>query len=217
MLDKHGQEAKVGDICLEVTGWGSYPGDNGKRIESSLARLFEIPEVSDGSGIIYDYDGTKSSYWWANVDQSTVLNKERLSKELLYAFYHGLHNLEIPKDVQGSVYDALDASDWKKQGITEEYIARLLALDSLVINSLEDVANNFALLQNGPLSSRLATKIRHLAGIKDVPVYNGELGLAWAEDKARFLNLMELFKKWQSFGVLLENCIEVDKELRAKI
>ena len=198
-----GKKTKPGDIILEKTGGGSGKS-SGTR--THFLTIWEMPETWDGSAKYYNYTGSASLYKWGRPHQGYILNPQDLSEELIYAFTHGLHNIEYeyhyPELENGIKFESsyqsalkmLYQSDWEKQNYAKhsvETTSRLVRL-SEKWSDLDDIKADLEEIKDCPhLPMSVVYKVLEVADTPLAPVFNGESGIAAYSDALSFHCLIQ--------------------------
>ena len=137
MEDIIGNKVLEGDVLLEI-GRGS--GFDGEKHFFSL-KLSEMPKSFNGHGYAYSIDETKHLWAWASLDNSYKINFADFPPEFRYSFYHGMSDLNTSLK-KGNQLELISNSNWEDKIITKKVVDHYNKLESIKIDSIEDIQNN---------------------------------------------------------------------------
>lgn len=207
MKDKKGIKLKAGDIMAEITGFGIR---NGKRFSS--VKLWEVPKIRDGRGIMYTVEGKKTNFYWVNASSAERLDLDKLPEGFVFAFKHGLDCIDIEDNLMiFDIHDAIKHSDYKERAITPEIVENMKAISKIKITSFTDIAQKWEsifCINNVPY--QIVNQIMSIAKrVKAVPI-NGEIGMSAIQNELDFMSVYYTLKKWRDSGCLFDKCKDLD-------
>lgn len=176
LKDCYGVELKKGDLLLEYRGLCAFSSQ-----KTLTYMLYELPDPKeyDGHGIIYSLYGEPSEIAWTHLSKAAKVNKKKLDKNILYTFYHGLHDLSssiLFDKNKNNFLEVIENSDIHKYLITEDDTRQIELVRNLEITSIQDVKDNLELLKKHS-TTKTVEKIFDALGIEKPNIVNGELGL----------------------------------------
>lgn len=192
MKDLIGNTVKPGDILLEIGRGGSFGGGTSP---SYSMKLWQKPSSNDGSGYIYDIDGTRSKFWWASVHESIKIDMSTMPDGFEYSFKHGMSNLSSSIK-NGTINELIETSNWNERRIIPSQVDGYLRKKELKLSSIDDIKKNIGILSDNNYTPReVMVQVMRLVGAKEAPVHNGEIGLASMYDHFHYWAIIEQFKK----------------------
>jgi hypothetical protein len=209
MKDKNGIMLKTGDLMAEVVGCSSV-----SRKSFSSVKLWEVPKIRDGRGIEYTSEGKKTHFYWADASEAIKLNHKKLPEGFVFAFRHGLNDIDIEDGLMSlDIHEAIAKSDWKENALTPEIVEEMKVISDIKIISLVDVAEKWdSIFCSARVPHQVVKKIMELVEYKCAVPVNGEIGIAALQNDLAFFDVYKTLKKWKDSGCLLDKCKEIDDE-----
>lgn len=194
MKDMLGNKVKTGDVLLELDrGYGSFFDDSNKYLYH--LKLWQKPSVNDGSGYIYDIDGSKIKYRWASLEKSIKIDMSIMPEGFEYSFKHGMTDIKS-KIKQGTLLELIENSNWKDREVTKEKVERYNFMKSLKINKLDDIIDNIEELKKaGYVPRTILLKVLKYSGITRANAVNGEIGIASIYDHFHYVQAIDVISK----------------------
>jgi len=189
-IDLLGNEIKTGDVMLELgRGGGCYEG---KKYYS--LKLWEMPEIFDGHAYCYSIDGSKHTFAWAHVGNSIKVDMSLMPEGFEYSFKHGMSDFDT-KIESGTLQDLIKNSNWKDNEIKKEQVERFEFMQTLKIETIDDLKDNInELKKGGYVPNEIVSKVLELAGVRRTPIHNGEIGIAGMYDQMNYQAIIEAIK-----------------------
>ena len=162
-------------VYFEKTGYG---------LGNIMITAFVSP-TNDGGGYYYNLEGKKRKFWWCNPEWSEVYDSKDLPKDLLYSFHHGVNNFEVPEDKA----DSWTPEDLIYTKVEREQCTAFCKVKKALPNvkSLDDFWKLYPdIKKSGFISGEIINKLFELVGIERTPVCNGEIGIAFYQDRMIF-------------------------------
>jgi hypothetical protein len=154
-------------VYFEPTGWTA---------KKSILSVFVNPQ-DDGSGYHYSPDGTLHQYWWARPYNARVFEEEEIPEPLRFSIQHGVESVMVPKEKE----DSWTWDDVEYMRIEPEWGEALLEVNKRIddVKTFEEFAELYPLIKKSHVvSHKVMNKLMGLYSQPDVPVRNGEIGIA---------------------------------------
>jgi len=154
-------------VFFEPTGFSGY---------DVILSIFVKPQ-KDGSGYHYSPDGSLHQYWWAIPGQARVFDSKEIPADLWYSIRHGVQKVKVPDDKT----DTWTWDDVIYDKIEKEWIRALKKVDREIDNvqTLEDFKKLYPTIKKSHVySQKVMNKMFQFYGLHDIPVVNGEIGIA---------------------------------------
>ena len=137
-----------------------------------------VDPTDDGHGYWFTAEGKKTKFAWVHPSEATVFDSSELPEDLWYSIQHGVHHLEVDSSKsKGWTWDDLEYTKVSK----EETAAYLEACNKIKeVTTIEDFKALYPIIRKGRrVNHSIMDKLLDLRGISDVPVHNGEIGIAF--------------------------------------
>jgi len=135
--DLLGNEIKAGDILLELGRGGGNMGGG----KFYCMKLWEMPESYDGHAYYYSIDGSRGTFAWAHVGSALKIDMSLMPDGFEYSFKHGMSDFNS-KIEYGTLTELIENSDWKNHEVKKHDVHRFEFMETLEINSIDDIKNN---------------------------------------------------------------------------
>lgn len=166
---------------------------DGKEVDVYVHAYVNPTEEDDGyKGYQFNEDGNKYVFYWAEPDEAKVYDSKDLPKDLLYSFRHGVCDFKVPDD-KGDNWTPEDLIYTK---VDRKRLATLRKVKKALpdVKTLDEFWKLYPLIkQCGYVSIEMVDTLFGLIQLPRTPMYNGELGMAWAQDVANFQFLCNRF------------------------
>lgn len=177
------------EIYIEERGWG---------MGYTSFMLYTVNKsCEEGHGIQYSAIGKPYTFAWCHPSKDNILPDD-LKRKFMYSFKHGSSDIEIKTDLLKNGADLWsilrDESNYEYDWVSRKDTEIQKKIESLEINTKEDVLENKDLLFNNPVSHGVVCKVLAAFGISQTVAYNGEIGIAAMNDFMAFAVIKEQYK-----------------------
>lgn len=165
-----------------------YFEHTGGSLKTASLQVYVDP-TGDGHAYHFGADEQKYLFAWANPKKARVFESDELPKQLWYSIHHGVDNVEVPIDKVAN-YEWSDVS-YRKVSKTriEAYKKVLSKIDD--VQTIEDFKALYPLIKKcGIADNRIMDKLFQFCNTPDVPVYNGEIGIAFFQKQMVYKRLL---------------------------
>jgi len=154
-------------VYFEPTGW------TGAR---SILSVFVNPQ-EDGSGFHFSPDGELHQYKWARPHYARRFHSSVIPEPLWYSIQHGIEKVSVPEEKT----DTWTWNDVEYDRIDPEWVEAMLEVKQRIddVKTPEEFAELYPLIKKSHvISHKVMDKLFSFYGLPDVPVHNGEIGIA---------------------------------------
>jgi len=190
-IDLLGNKVKTGDVLIELGRGGGW---NGEQRYYSL-KIWQKPSSNDGSGFEYGIGGKKNRYWWAFVRNSIKVDMSLMPDGFEYSFKHGMSDISTTIE-DGTLQELIENSNWEDHEIKKEQVERFEFMQTLKIETIDDLKNNIdELKKGGYVPHEIVSNVLNIVGAGRTPVHNGEIGIAGMYDHLHYQAIIEALSK----------------------
>lgn len=168
---------------------------NGMGMGETYFHLYTVNKsCENGHGIQFSAVGNPYVFAWCNPSEENKL-PEDLKRKFMYSFKHGSADIciksELLKDGKDLWEILRDESNYTYKWVSRKEVAIQKKIETLEINTKEDVIKHKDLLFNNPISHKIVCKVLYAFGLQPAVAHNGEIGIAALSDYVTFSVIKE--------------------------
>jgi len=148
-----------------------------------------VNPTKDGHGYFYSCDGRKVQFAWTNPQKAVVFDSSELPEELWYSFKHGVHHIEADENkLKDWTWDDLEYHKVEKEQVDALRVVKKKIKD---VKTLDDFKELYPTIKKSNVVSHdVMDKLFSFFDIPDVPVRNGEIGIAFFQKMCIYNSLL---------------------------
>ena len=174
-----------------------YIDERGFGMGQRFYHLYTVNKsCEEGHGIQYNAVGEPYTFAWCHPSEENMLPDD-LKRKFMYSFKHGASDIYIKNELlkgDADFWNILrDERNYEYNWVSRKDTEIQKKIETLEINSKEDVLKNKDLLFNNPVSHFVVCRVLAAFGIPQTVAYNGEIGIAAMNDFILFAAIKEQY------------------------